>query len=404
MKSDDGKNREDIDQDQISSTDAMDEYFFDMLGSVADQQPLKQCEEEEGLSFHTDVERESFAKSHDLVRQVSTKMNPQAKAVSKTDFADSKPVFAEPERPKISPLIIPAAFPKLAPVVEEPKVNVKVEAKTESKTEVATKTKSQTKLDRNTALKILEKKRASLSSVQLARLEEKLGLKQKSRLKQKTATNVDVASKTTLAEELVTKAEAKPTQVEPVLEVKEKETIAKHSSTLQEDSNIAMIPGQPGHAGPPAWALDRFECLIFTVAGLKLAVPLVSLGAIYKIDHELTPIVGRADYFMGLFRHAERNVRVVDTAKWVMPDRWTEEARGGYHFVIRLGGNNWGLACDSVHESIQLETDMVKWRSERTTREWLSGTVIGHMCALLDADVLSSMLEQEATKQGSSFS
>jgi chemotaxis signal transduction protein len=135
--------------------------------------------------------------------------------------------------------------------------------------------------------------------------------------------------------------------------------------------------------GRPVWAQSRFECLLFSVAGLTLAVPLVSLGAIYRLDRELTPLVGRASWFMGLFRCGERNVQVVDTAQWVMPDRWRPEVRDSYRFVIRLGEDNWGVASDLVQQAINLRPDEVSWRTERSRRPWLAGTVIEHMCALL---------------------
>lgn len=150
--------------------------------------------------------------------------------------------------------------------------------------------------------------------------------------------------------------------------------------------------------GRPHWAQDRFECLLFVVAGLTLAVPLVSLGAIYRLDDELTPLVGRASWFMGLYRHGERSVQVVDTAQWVMPDRWTPEARENYHFVIRLGDDNWGMATDAVQQSINLSPEQVKWRTERSKRPWLAGTVVDHMCALLDADKLAELLAQDAVR------
>jgi purine-binding chemotaxis protein CheW len=157
--------------------------------------------------------------------------------------------------------------------------------------------------------------------------------------------------------------------------------------------------------GRPAWAQNRFECLLFSVAGLKLAVPLVSLGSIHRIESEFTPLVGRADWFIGLYRAGDRNINVVDTAKWVMPRQYHEAVLDGYHFVIRLGDTNWGVACDSVAEAIQLEPEQVKWRTERSKRAWLSGTVIDHMCALLDAEMLSYLLQQDVrpdgTKKGS---
>ncbi len=46
--------------------------------------------------------------------------------------------------------------------------------------------------------------------------------------------------------------------------------------------------------GRPAWAADAFECLLFDVAGLTLAVPLVCLGSIYSLaGQELTPLFGQ---------------------------------------------------------------------------------------------------------------
>ena len=150
--------------------------------------------------------------------------------------------------------------------------------------------------------------------------------------------------------------------------------------------------------GRPVWAQDRFECLLFVVAGLTLAVPLVSLGAIYRLDNELISLVGRASWFMGLYRQSERSVQVVDTAQWVMPDRWSPEVRNGYRFIIRLGSDNWGLATDSVQQSINLAPEQVKWRTERSKRSWLAGTVIDHMCALLDAEKLAELLSHEAHK------
>ena len=101
---------------------------------------------------------------------------------------------------------------------------------------------------------------------------------------------------------------------------------------------------------------------------------------------------------MGLYRSGDRNIRVVDTARWVMPDRYHEGVPEGYEFIIRLGDSDWGMACDAVEQAIQLEPSQVKWRTERSKRPWLSGTVIEHMCALLDADTLGWLLDKDARK------
>lgn len=146
-------------------------------------------------------------------------------------------------------------------------------------------------------------------------------------------------------------------------------------------------------SGQPEWAQGRFECLIFTVAGLKLAVPLVSLGAIHTIDKELTPLVGMPSWFLGLLTVGERNVRVVDSARWIMPERHNESVKDNYKFVIRLNDSEWGMACDSVAQSFSLMPEEVRWRTNRGKRPWLAGTVIEHMCALMDVAAVSWLLD-----------
>ena len=146
--------------------------------------------------------------------------------------------------------------------------------------------------------------------------------------------------------------------------------------------------------GRPDWAQGAFECLIFRVGGLELAVPLVLLGAIHKIDQPLREIPGRPNWFMGLYTGTERNIRVVDTARWVMGKRYPDDARERYRYIIRLNGSDWGLACDEVAESRRLTPAAVKWRAEESRRPWLAGTVLEQMCALMDAGALSDLLEQ----------
>lgn len=140
--------------------------------------------------------------------------------------------------------------------------------------------------------------------------------------------------------------------------------------------------------------LDEFEALIFDVRGLHLAVPLVSLGSIHRIEQALTPIVGRASWYLGMFRANGRNLQVVDTARWVMPSKAELADTEQYEYVIRLGDSDWALACNSVKQSLTLEQSQIKWRSDKSKRPWLAGTVISHMCALLDVDNMAALLDE----------
>ncbi|WP_409286693.1 CheW domain-containing protein [Pseudomonas guariconensis] len=152
--------------------------------------------------------------------------------------------------------------------------------------------------------------------------------------------------------------------------------------------------------GRPAWAAEPFECLLFDVAGLTLAVPLVCLGSIYSLaSQELTPLFGQPDWFLGILTCQAGNLKVLDTARWVMPDRYRDDFRQGLQYVISVQGYEWGLAVHQVSRSLRLDPAEIKWRSQRGQRPWLAGTVIEHMCALLDVAELAELIASGAVKQ-----
>lgn len=144
--------------------------------------------------------------------------------------------------------------------------------------------------------------------------------------------------------------------------------------------------------GRPKWAQSRFDVLLFKVSGLTLAVPLISLGQIQPLTDELTPLFGQADWFMGLQPTPAGKIRTVNTAKFVMPERYDERFLKTAKYVVSINGVPWGLAVDSVNQPITLMPDDVKWRSDRSKRPWLAGTVKAHMCALLDIPRIGQML------------
>lgn len=190
---------------------------------------------------------------------------------------------------------------------------------------------------------------------------------------------------------------AEAAQAEALEAADEAQRVSAQAETIQPDVQPARTPepeAAPQPQGRPEWAEHAFECLIFRVAGLQLAVPLVLLGAIHRMDTDLHQIPGRPRWFMGMLPSGDHNLRVVDTAEWVMAGRVPEGAREGYRFVIRLDQSEWGLACDEVAQSFTLNPDDVRWRSERSRRPWLAGTVVDHMCALLDVRAMTHLLSR----------
>jgi purine-binding chemotaxis protein CheW len=181
--------------------------------------------------------------------------------------------------------------------------------------------------------------------------------------------------------------------VEIPVEATSIETTEIVDQEIIEDDQFVEVPNlEWAPNGLPQWAQSRFDVLLFDVAGLTLAVPLISLGQIYPLTDELTPLFGQAEWFMGLQPTPMGKIRTVNTAKFVMPEKYNEALLANAKYVMSLNGVPWGLALDSVAQPMRLDPDQVKWRSDRSKRPWLAGTVKEHMCALLDVPRIAQLL------------
>ena len=149
----------------------------------------------------------------------------------------------------------------------------------------------------------------------------------------------------------------------------------------------------------PAWAEQEFQCLMFNVVGISLAVPLMKLNGVIPWDNKLTPMPGHSDAFLGLLRHLGKNVKIMDTAQVILPQAQMKQVAAvdeRIQKIILMDEGRWGLACDDVGEVITLQADDVRWRSEAGRRPWLAGTISERLCALLDTDVLARILTEGA--------
>ena len=156
-------------------------------------------------------------------------------------------------------------------------------------------------------------------------------------------------------------------------------------------------PQEPAPTVVKEYRSGRFQALFFSVAGLKVALPLKELGGIHKIG-TLNTLPGKPAWYKGVMLYREQKINVVNTAMWVMPEKYDQQLAEtlDYQYVIMLGKSSWGLACESLVNTIALEQDDVKWRATEGKRPWLAGLIKQHMCALLDVEALIALLAQGA--------
>lgn len=219
-----------------------------------------------------------------------------------------------------------------------------------------------------------------------------------------TAANAVVATKTKVEistpVEVLPKVEVPPeTKSEPKLataQVPETEVSLPVGDT---DIGAPVLQTQTG-ATPPSITKDlqaelddEFQVLFFKVAGLTLAVPLVSLGGIVKVDR-INQIFGRPNWFLGVQTHRDSQLNLVDTCAWVMPEKYDEELAQSvnYQYLVLLEDSNWGLACETLVNSVRIKQSEVNWRTTAGKRPWLAGVVKEQMCGILNVQALIQML------------
>jgi len=135
-----------------------------------------------------------------------------------------------------------------------------------------------------------------------------------------------------------------------------------------------------------------FQVLYFDVNNVTFAVPLDELGGIHRIA-ELNHLIGRPDWYLGLQTSREAQLDVVDTAKWVMAEKLSDDSyKEQYQYIVMLGASMWGLAATQLMGTESLNPEMVRWRETAGKRPWLAGMVKEKMCALIHVEALIAML------------
>ncbi len=180
--------------------------------------------------------------------------------------------------------------------------------------------------------------------------------------------------------------------------VTEAETVAAESDV--KESSVEDRSADISALASLNWRSSQgIDCLIFKVAGLKLAIPLPLLGGVHNVTDKVTPLFGQAVWSLGVWQGENVKLTIIDSAQLIMPERHIRLSDEGYSFFIQLDRSPWALACQEICDTVTLVHDSIKWRGETSKRPWLAGTVISEMCALIDVPGLLKLLEENSRKR-----
>ena len=216
-------------------------------------------------------------------------------------------------------------------------------------------------------------------------------------------------SQAVVTETATPQVETKVAEADLLASLKAKFSAAEAAQALQqrdipvaERLVVAPVEKQVEAVVPPETVIvekdyrqGRFQALFFDIAGLKVAVPLKELGGIHQMG-AVNSLFGKPAWFKGVMLYREQKISLVDTARWVMPEKYDQnlQQKLNYQYVIMLGASSWGLCCEALVNTYVLEQDDVKWREAEGKRPWMAGLIKKHMCVLLDVDAMIDLLNR----------
>lgn len=205
----------------------------------------------------------------------------------------------------------------------------------------------------------------------------------------KLSTSAEIAVKPEIKTELKTKT------LNKTIKLKDKPAASRATETESSEFRTRKSAGGFEAIEQRSYRQGDFQAMFFEVAGLMIAVPLIELGGILNND-KTTALMGKPDWFKGVMLHRDEKVSVVDTARWVMPEKCDEALLTSlnYQYIIMLNNTAWGLTAEKLVDTVTLKQEDVKWLDAPSKRPWLAGLVKNRMCALLDVDSLIKLLEK----------
>lgn len=155
----------------------------------------------------------------------------------------------------------------------------------------------------------------------------------------------------------------------------------------------------PTLAYRPASLADEFNCVMVRMHGLNLALPFDQVEGVQPLKAVSLMLDRAHDWVLGRYESRTGQVQVVDTALWLIRDRYNPEL-AKYQEALVLPGRHWALACDELVRSLPLSSDQVKWNGNRKQRPWLLGTYLPERCFLVDVPVLLEQFESAFSAPG----
>ena len=190
-------------------------------------------------------------------------------------------------------------------------------------------------------------------------------------------------------EEMLCDRAVAPDLAGPSSETDAREPSASPPTTAPLPGDTPRVDDTPGGKTARAVAVQ-----VFSLAGLKLALPSGKVGNIVDALNLAASDADPLSWVMGTVGVGDVNIKVVNPCGFILPPERQPPAWQPSTIIV-LQDSCWGLGCDEYLAADCLEPGEVLWRTVRTRRSWLAGTVSRAGYALIDVDALIGLFDHQ---------
>lgn len=164
--------------------------------------------------------------------------------------------------------------------------------------------------------------------------------------------------------------------------------VSEHALNASNDAHVCPAAIETH----PDWAAKPFEVLLLRLNHVQVAIPLLQIGMVCKIENDVRRLANAPDWFLGLYPYKGKNIKVLDTSHLLNDIPGSDSTASAYRYFVTIAAEHYALTCMNIEKVVKLQVDMVRWRPSRESNAWNVGIIPSQMCILLDAELLLNSL------------
>jgi chemotaxis signal transduction protein len=175
---------------------------------------------------------------------------------------------------------------------------------------------------------------------------------------------------TRLASEIIDQPVEQPIKQRLILDALLKEapiedTVPEHQQVTALDKTEEVGLKEVLYSGKSFCQLDisqfPIQCLMFRVGLNLLSLPLVKMNGVLQWTDELTRLPQSPDWVLGILKHRDTNLRVLDSSK-LLGISATKGIKPNH--ILILSDNVSAITCDNLEDVVTLEYNDIQWQPE----------------------------------------